>query len=221
MEYGESGRDTGARRRTIEFAGVDHGRALQLEAVRRALEGSGDLTEGEVRPLRILRMREAELFVGGRGDECADLSEFGSRTWFHDQAEVRSVDEHEAVAPEGRVDSNRPDAGHVESGVEAISERREVDHPDPFSLPVTAFGLDGHGAAGCFHREPGDRLDHRHSAGLEQHRRDAHGVTPRHRRGVARLHDDETPVDVRQARRDEQVHVTKDATTGLVEDKVP
>ena len=149
-----------------------------------------------MRPLRVLGVGEAELFVGGRGDECADFSEFGSRTWFHDQPEVCSVDEHKAVAPEGRVDSNGPDAGHVESGVEAISERWEVDHPDPFSLPVAAFGLDRHGAAGCFHREPGNRLDHRHPAGFEQHRRDAHGVAPGHRRGVARLHDDETPLDV-------------------------
>ena len=110
MEYGESGRNTGARRRTIELPGsITDVLCSSKPSDVRSRGPAIDRRRGETTPG--IGVGEAELFVGDCGDECADFSEFGSRTWFHDQPEVCSVDEHKAVAPEGRVDSNGPMPG--------------------------------------------------------------------------------------------------------------
>ena len=62
-----------------------------------------------------------------------------------------------------------------------------------------------------------DRLDHLHPTGLEQHRRHAHRVAPRHRRGVTGLHDDEAGGRVGVTRRHQQVHVPEHPAPRFVE----
>ena len=97
----------------------------------------------------------------------SDLRERSRLRGLDRQPEIISVDEDEAVATEGGVDTYRPDARNLEDCVKSIGERWQVPHGDSHGLPSTALGHHLDEPAWSLHREAGDWFLHRDSTGLE------------------------------------------------------
>ena len=172
-------------------------------------------------PVRILRMPETELRVGGRGDPGPGLGQVPRLPSNQVEAQRRRVDDDETVAAVGGVDGQGAQALDLQRHVEPVGEAGDVADGDPFGLAVAAGRRDLDDAARRLQTKAGLRLGHGEEPGVEQHGGDADRVGAGHRRGVHRLHDDEAHGGPRVQGRDQQVDVAEDPAARLVEQEVP
>ncbi len=180
----------------------------------------GDLAERNVVPRRIQRVGKAHLLVGGLGDFQAGGDQIRRFAGVQGKAEAVGVDDHKTVAAIGGVDLHRPPAFDFDGRVQLVGVGRHVAHFDAHRLAIAALGDHLDQAAGGFENQAGLGFGHRHNAGVQQHRGDAHRVGAGHRWHVGRLHDDEAHLRLRVLWRHQQIDVAKHPPAWFVEHKV-
>ncbi|MNH17226.1 hypothetical protein D3C79_768890 [compost metagenome] len=173
-----------------------------------------------MRPVRVQRVAETQLFVGGAGDLQADLDNVLGFVGAYCKAQLSGIGNDEAVAAIGGVDLQRTVAFDLDPGVEAVGEGGHVLHFHPLYLAVAALGDGLDQAAGGFEHQARLGLGHRQDAAVEQHGGHAQRVGAGHRRGVGRLHDDPGHLRARVLGRHQQVDVAEHAAAWLIEDEV-
>jgi hypothetical protein len=166
-------------------------------------------------------MHEADLRVGGVGDPDAQPRDVVGLVLADAQTQAGGVDDNEAVAAEGRIDREGAQPLDLDRRPEPGRERWQVPHRDPFGLAVPALRPDRDQPPRRLERQFGDRFGHRQDAAVEQDRRDADRVRPRHRRRVLGLHDQEGGIGARILGRNQKVHMAEHAAARLVQHELP
>ena len=164
-------------------------------------------------------MLETDLLVRRGRDAHTELGDVACLVGDDLETRLRGVDDDEAVASVRRVDHERADSLDLEGHTEIRREGRYVRDRDALRLAASALRAYTDDPSGRFHDELGLGLDQRNDSRVEDNRRDADRVRPRHRRSVGRFHDDPRDLRSRIFRRHEKVHVPKDPASRLVENK--